>query len=100
MTVKDIEFNEANEAVFNSDANTFSLFLKIDPEDDSGKRVIIQLYTSPDGEDFAFRDYVVNNIDSRVVFTSECGYSGVITGQYIKLVSNSKIIKCKVYYED
>ena len=99
MIVKDIEFNEANEAIFNSEAREFNLFFKIDPEDDPDRRVILKLYTSPDGEEYAFRDYIINNLDRRSIFNYECGYSGVIKGLYIKLVSNSKILKCKVSYE-
>lgn len=100
--VKDIQFNKVNEfyeSTFTAENNKMSIFLLLDPGSDPDNSVIVRLYTSPDGEDFADRGVIVSKLGCKGLVKEDVGLGGVLIGQYIKLVSNSEVTKGKVLYE-
>lgn len=89
-----IEFSqEGNEYVgkFQATANEMSIYIKTKGDD----RANVSLQTSLDGIDYCHRDFLID-AGKEILQEKEVGYSGVIKGQYIKLVSNLPVVKCIV----
>nr|DAF12577.1 MAG TPA: hypothetical protein [Caudoviricetes sp.] len=82
---------------FKAEKRELAIYIKVDPE---GKRAVVELFTSIDNTDFAFRDFLIDDLEDMSIVTREIGISGIIRGQYIKIVSNSPVLKCKILYED